>query len=115
VANVDLSAGVPLAVLSAQIGASIAGFLAYRIAVIVANATAKQVLGRGLTFAANTALTRGLAVFIGPIGWIVSGLWAGYDLAGPAFRITLPCCCHIAYLRQAKKYRSLAIAEEKLS
>jgi uncharacterized protein YaaW (UPF0174 family) len=105
--NLDLSAAVPLGLLFAQLGARASGFLAYQIATIVANAVARVVLQRGLSLAANAALARALAIATGPIGWSVTGLWTVFDLAGPAYRVTVACCCHVAYLRQARKYRQL--------
>ena len=75
------------------------GFYSYQLALIVANAVAKQVLGRGLTLAANAGLTRAMSVFAGPIGWAITGLWTGVDLAGPAYRITIPAVIEVAYLR----------------
>lgn len=75
------------------------GFQAYKLAVIVANAVAKQVLGKGLTLAANAGLTRSIAIFSGPIGWIITGLWTLIDIAGPAYRVIIPIVIHIAYLR----------------
>ena len=89
---------LPVAALQAAIKAS--GFLAYKLALIVANAIAKAILGRGLSLAANAALTRWIAVFAGPIGWVVTGIWTLLDLAGPAYRVTIPCVVHIAMLRQ---------------
>lgn len=108
ISNASLSATMPLAVLSAQLGVRMAGFVAYQLGAIVANAVAQQVLRRGLTLGANAALTRGLAVLVGPIGLIITALWAAIDLAGPAFRVTIPACCHIAFLRQAKKYQTIS-------
>ena len=95
-----------LPVAAIQVAISSTGFLAYRIAVIVANAVARQVLGSGLTLAANAAITRSIAVFAGPIGWAITGIWTAVDLAGPAYRVTTPCVVHIAMLRQqyAQKY-----------
>lgn len=75
------------------------GFASYQLALIVANAVAKQVIGRGLTFAANAGLTRALSALAGPIGWAITGLWTGVDLAGPAYRITIPAVIEVAYLR----------------
>ena len=77
------------------------GFLAYQIAVIVANAVAKSVLRRGLSLAANAALTRSMAIFVGPIGWAVSAIWLMVDIAGPAYRVTIPSVILVAYLRLA--------------
>lgn len=76
------------------------GFVAYKIAVIVANAVAKALVGRGLGLAANAVLTKSLAIFAGPIGWVLSGLWVLRDIAGPAYRITIPAVIMVAHLRQ---------------
>ena len=75
------------------------GFASYKIAVIVANAIAKFLLGRGLSLAANAALTKALSVFAGPIGWVVSGVWMALDIAGPSYKVTIPCVVHVAMLR----------------
>lgn len=74
------------------------GFKSYQIAIIVANSVAKAVLGRGLTFAANAGLTRAMGIVAEPIGWVISGLWTIVDIAGPAFRVTIPSVIHIAYM-----------------
>lgn len=76
------------------------GFMSYQIAVIVANAVAKVVLGRGLTLAANAGLTRAMSVFAGPIGWAITGAWTAVNIAGPAFRITMPAVIEVAFLRK---------------
>ena len=75
------------------------GFASYKIAVIVANAVARALLGRGLSFAANAALTRWIGVFAGPIGWAVTIAWTAIDIAGPAYRVTIPSVIQIAYMR----------------
>ena len=76
------------------------GFSTYRMAVIVANAVSKAVLNRGLTFAGNAALTRGIAVLSGPIGWVISAALTVPVVSGPAYRVTIPATLYIAYLRQ---------------
>ena len=75
------------------------GFSAYKIAVIVANAVSRALIGRGLTIAANAAITRWLSVFAGPIGWTVTAIWTAIDIAGPAYRVTIPSVVQIAYMR----------------
>lgn len=77
----------------------IGGFTSYKIAVIVANAVARALLGRGLSFAANAALTRWIGVFAGPVGWAVTIAWTALDIAGPAYRVTIPSVIQIAYMR----------------
>ena len=78
------------------------GFMSYQITLIVVNAVAKLLIGRGLSVAGNAALTRVMAAFAGPIGWVLTGLWTAFDIAGPAYRVTIPAVIQIAALR--KKY-----------
>ena len=56
---------------------------------------AKQILGRGLAFAANSVLTKAIGIFADPIG----NLWTIIDIAGP----TIPCVIHVVMLRQKQK------------
>lgn len=81
------------------------GFAVYRIAVIVANMVARALLGTGLSFAGNILVTRTIGTFLGPIGWIATGAWLLIDLAGPAFRKTVPAIIHMALLRQLLRNR----------
>ena len=41
-----------------------------------------------------------MAVFAGPVGWAVTAIWTIFDIASPAYRVTIPCVLHIAMLRQ---------------
>ena len=89
------------AVLAAlQTAVKVGGFSSYATTVVVANAVLKSIIGRGLTFAGNAMLTRAVAVFAGPIGWIATGIWTLADVAGPAYRVTIPACVVVAYLRE---------------
>jgi len=81
------------------------GFAVYRMSVVVANLVSRALLNRGLSLAANAALTRTVGVFLGPVGWIVTGAWLLVDLAGPAFRKTVPAVIHIAMLREMVRNR----------
>lgn len=75
------------------------GFSPYKISVIVANAVARTLLGRGICVAGNAALTRAIAVFAGPVGLALNALWLAIDIAGPAYRVTVPAVIQIAYIR----------------
>lgn len=88
----------PVAAVQAAITAS--GFMAYQVSVMVANAVATHVLGRGLAFAANATITRTIAAFAGPIGWAITAILTAIDIAGPAYRVTIPCVLHVAMLRR---------------
>ena len=90
-----------------QIAIKQSGFLAYQISVIVANAIARQLLGHGLKFATNAGITKAVSIFAGPIGWAVMGMWTAIDIAGPAFRVTVPTTIQVACLRQRNQYKKL--------
>lgn len=90
-----------VAIMSAlQIAIKAGGFASYKIALIVANSVSKAMIGRGLSLVANAGLTRGLAIFAGPIGWTISGLLTLPMISGPAYRVTIPSVIHVAYMRQ---------------
>ena len=94
--------GIPAAlpVMGIQTAILLGGFAAYQVALIVANAVARQILGQGLRLAQNAGLVRVVGVIAGPIGWAVTILWTLFDIAGPAYRITVPCVLQVAYIRQ---------------
>ena len=87
------------------------GFAAYQVALIVANAVARTVAGRGLALAVNAGLTRAMGIFAGPIGWVLTALWTAFDIAGPAYRVTLPCVVQVAFLRAKMKYQKTGSSE----
>lgn len=76
------------------------GFYSYQLTLIIANQIARLILGRGLMLATNATLVRTVSVITGPIGWAITGLWTAVDLAGPAYKVTIPCVIHIAMLRK---------------
>jgi len=82
-----------------QVAIKANGVLFYKIALIVANGVAKALLGRGLTFVGNQMLLRSVSAFAGPIGWAITGIWALTDIAGPAYRVTIPAVIQVACLR----------------
>lgn len=80
------------------------GFESYKVSVMLANGLAKMLLGRGLAFGANAALTRTLSIVTGPIGWAVGGIWTAFDIASPAMRVVVPFTVWVANLRPLKKH-----------
>ncbi len=88
--------------IAVQAAIRMGGFASYKLAVVIANSIAKQLLGHGLKLAANASLVRAIGVVAGPIGWAVTAAWTAVDLAGPAKRITIPATIYIASLRQAE-------------
>ncbi|EMB8479500.1 DUF3944 domain-containing protein [Providencia rettgeri] len=57
-------------------------------------------LGGVATIGTLFAAHRALSLIAGPIGLAVSSAWLVADLAGPAYRVTVPACIIVAYLRQ---------------
>nr|WP_260466917.1 ubiquinol-cytochrome C chaperone family protein [Alcaligenes faecalis] len=76
------------------------GFKSYQLTLIIVNAISKALFGRGLALAGNAMLARTASILTGPIGWTITGIWTAIDLAGPAYRITIPAAIHIAVLRK---------------
>lgn len=96
----DLSLLKPATTAALLAAGKYAGFATYKLAAIVANAVAKALLGRGLSFGATGMLMRSIKIMLGPIGWALTGLWAAADMASPAYRVTVPCVIQVAYMRQ---------------
>ncbi len=78
------------------------GFAAYKASAIAANAVSQQLLGHGLSLAANAGLAKGIAVFAGPVGLAFTAFLVGHSVAGPAYRVTVPAVIHIAAVRAAR-------------
>lgn len=76
------------------------GFKSYQILVIVVNATLKAMIGRGLSFAGSATMTRTASLLAGPIGWVITGVWTAFDIASPAYRVTIPAVIQVIALRQ---------------
>lgn len=81
------------------------GFKSYQLTLIVTNAVLKALIGRGLSLGGNALLTRTASILAGPIGWIITGLWTAIDIAGPAYRVTIPTVIQVAYLRSLSENR----------
>ncbi len=59
----------------------------------------------------KVALKKTLGILAGPIGWVITGALVSVNLAGPAYRVTIPTCVLIAALR--KKLKAEQEANEK--
>lgn len=103
-ANYTVGSG-PAAMAFLIAGIRLSGFGAYKLSAVVANATVNALLGRGLTLGATAGTMRGIGVFAGPIGWAITAIWTAFDLASPAYRVTVPCVIQIAYMRQKALFK----------
>ncbi|WP_433971950.1 YaaW family protein [Tunturiibacter lichenicola] len=99
---------LPAAVISAV---HLSGFAAYQFTVIVANAIAHAVLGRGLSLAANAGLTKGVSIFAGPPGWCLVAFLTAHSIASEAYRVTIPAVVQVALIRSAIEARREQDAE----
>ena len=72
-----------------------------RLTLIVTNTILTSV---GFQISKNV-LGRSLAVLTGPIGWALTAAWTGIDIAGPAFRVTMPAVLHVALLRKMDTFK----------
>lgn len=99
--KVRLAAGLTKQAIIAILQAAIrrGGFQSYIFIVVAANAIARALLGRGLSLVANAMLMRLTSMFVGPVGIALNILWAAVDIAGPAYRVTIPAVVQIAYIR----------------
>lgn len=88
--------------------------ISYRLAFLVASAVARLTLERGISIAASTLLSRWVSIFAGAIGIGITAVWTAFDVAGPAFRVTIPCVLHIAMLRQLHRINDSGEDPDKL-
>lgn len=76
----------------------------YALAISVADAMVRQTLGHGLSsVVGKVALKKTLGILAGPIGWVITGALVSINLAGPAYRVTVPACVLVATLRKKLK------------
>lgn len=89
------------------------GFKSYQLMLIVANVLWRRRFHLdGQPVKIIDMLKKNLSGFSGPIGWVVTEIWtlADIDLAGPAYRVTIPAVFYIAILRRVQAER-LGIGE----
>lgn len=87
-------------VAAAQTIFKLGGFRSYQLTLIIVNSISRALFSRGLTLAANAGLMRIAGVLTGPIGLAFTGIWSAIDIAGPAYRVTIPATIQIALLRK---------------
>lgn len=65
-------------------------------------------IGRSVYFATAGVLGRAAAALTGPVGWALTAGWLAYDIASPAYRVTVPAVIQVACMRL--KYNSHLLA-----
>lgn len=61
----------------------------------------------------KVALKKTLGILAGPIGWVITGALVSINLAGPAYRVTVPACVLIATLRLKLKAEQERLEQAK--
>ena len=59
----------------------------------------RVIIGRGVYLAAGGILGRAVGVLTGPMGWALTGAWLAWDIASPAYRVTIPAVIQVAFMR----------------
>jgi uncharacterized protein YaaW (UPF0174 family) len=96
-----LSANLSKEALKQQIGLLKAGSPIFirLITMLVANMAKSWGLRQAGALVARFAGSRAFAILTGPIGWVLTAIWTAFDVAGAAYRVTIPCTITVAYLR----------------
>lgn len=55
-----------------------------------------------------------MGILAGPIGWVITGTLVSVNLAGPAYRVTVPACVLVATLRLKLKAEREANKTKKM-
>ncbi len=91
------------------------GSHSYALVISVADAMVRQTLGHGLSsVVGKVALKKTLGILAGPIGWVITGTLVSINLAGPAYRVTVPACVLVATLRLKLKAEREANKTKKM-
>ncbi|MCQ2804689.1 flagellar biosynthesis protein FlgG [Helicobacter pylori] len=61
----------------------------------------------------KVALKKTLGILAGPIGWVITGTLVSINLAGPAYRVTVPACVLVATLRLKLKAEEARLKAEQ--
>lgn len=85
---------------AAQLIFKMGGFKSYQLTLIIVNAVSRAFFNKGLTLVANATITRAASLLAGPVGWLITGIWTAVDIAGPAYRVTIPAVIQVILLRK---------------
>ncbi len=66
-----------------------------------------------LSVVGKVALKKTLGILTGPIGWVITSALASINLAGPAYRVTVPACFVVAALRKKLKAEQERLEQAK--
>lgn len=83
-------------------------FKSYILIATIVNAILKALIGRGLSaqssICANSSM-QFMKFLVGPIGWLITGIWAVTDIVEPEYKVIVSTVIYVAYLRQKYIWR----------
>lgn len=103
--QLDLTNPTPQLILMAVQAAIRSSSLAALELATVLSASVITSLGGIATWGTVVVATRALSVIAGPVAIALSSAWMISDIAGPAYRVTIPACIIVAWLRQQRLSR----------
>lgn len=80
----------------------------YRLSALIAGGAVNALLGR--TLLGGVGAVAGSAALIAPVTVALSVIWGLYGLASPAYRVTVPCVIHLAYMRRRQLFAHMCPA-----
>ncbi|MDE9455139.1 DUF3944 domain-containing protein [Xenorhabdus bovienii] len=98
--QLDLTNPTPRLILIAVQAAIRTSSLAALELATVLSASVITSLGGIATWGTVVVASRALSVLAGPVAIVLSSAWMICDIAGPAYRVTIPACIIVAWLRQ---------------
>ncbi|XQS16416.1 DUF3944 domain-containing protein [Citrobacter telavivensis] len=98
--QLDLTSPTPQLILIAVQAAIRTSSLAALELATMLSASIISSLGGIATWGTVVVASRALSVLAGPVAIALSSVWMISDIAGPAYRVTIPACIIIAWLRQ---------------
>lgn len=104
--NLDLTTVTPAIFSSSLMGVfAQTGMRTYQLSTYMSDILLKFMFGRAMMVSAGSATARILSIFTGPIGWSIMGGWTLFDIASPAFRVTVPAVVCVASLRTQRRLK----------
>ena len=103
--QLDLTNPTPQLILMAVQAAIRTSSLAALELATVLSASVITSLGGVATWGTVVVASRALSVIAGPVAIALSSAWMISDIAGPAYRVTIPACIIVAWLRQQRLSR----------
>lgn len=103
--QLDLTNPTPQLILMAVQAAIRTSSLAALELATVLSASVITSLGGVATWGTVVVASRALSVIAGPVAIAISSAWMISDIAGPAYRVTIPACIIVAWLRQQRLSR----------